>query len=368
MRLLFASCPLYGHVNTLLPLARAARQQGHDVAFATGADFGAHIERQGLAAWAVGPTHAQAGGNRQDSWLAYFAATAQQRAADLLARAVPWQPDAVIHEMTELGGAVTASATGAVHFVHGLGLLPRSTVWPALLEGVERLGRHVGVPQVSLADATYIDACPGSLQPGAASPWARVLHVRPALASPAAGDELPAWLDQLPHPRTIHLTLGTVFNGNVDVLHKAIGALASLDANLVVTVGADGDPCLFGDQPPHVRIERYLPHALLLPRCSAVVSQGGAGILLGAFGHGLPQLLLPQGADQFQNAEAAAASGAALALQGEGVTADAIASCALRLLEGDGFRTAARRLQAEIAAMPTLEDLLRAIAQRVAAG
>ena len=37
MRILFISHPAYGHVNTMLPLARRARSAGHEVAFATGA-------------------------------------------------------------------------------------------------------------------------------------------------------------------------------------------------------------------------------------------------------------------------------------------------------------------------------------------
>ena len=39
MRILFTSCPAYGHVNPMLPLAHEARLAGHDVAFATGASW-----------------------------------------------------------------------------------------------------------------------------------------------------------------------------------------------------------------------------------------------------------------------------------------------------------------------------------------
>ena len=40
----------------------------------------------------------------------------------------------------------------------------------------------------------------------------------------------------------------------------------------------------------------------MLPRCSAVVSHGGSGSVLGALAHGLPQVLIPMGADQPLNA------------------------------------------------------------------
>ena len=43
MRVLISACPLYGHVNTLLPLARAAQRAGHEVRFATGPDLAGQI-------------------------------------------------------------------------------------------------------------------------------------------------------------------------------------------------------------------------------------------------------------------------------------------------------------------------------------
>ena len=41
----------------------------------------------------------------------------------------------------------------------------------------------------------------------------------------------------------------------------------------------------------------YLPQALVLAHCTAVVSHVGAGTRLGALCFGLPQLALPQGTD-----------------------------------------------------------------------
>ncbi|HSS23012.1 MAG TPA: nucleotide disphospho-sugar-binding domain-containing protein [Mycobacterium sp.] len=46
--------------------------------------------------------------------------------------------------------------------------------------------------------------------------------------------------------------------------------------------------------------------------------------MLGALAHGLPQLCLPQGADQFRNAQACAAAGAGIALIGADATTDRI--------------------------------------------
>lgn len=128
-----------------------------------------------------------------------------------------------------------------------------------------------------------------------------------------------------------------------------------------MTVGPGVDPARFGPQPPHVLVERYLPHALLLPRCDLVVSQGGAGILLGGLAHGLPHLVLPQGADQFDNAEAARRAGVGLVLDTAEVTVSAVTAAATRLLTDPSYAAAARRVQAEIAAMPTADEAVVAL-------
>ena len=75
----------------------------------------------------------------------------------------------------------------------------------------------------------------------------------------------------------------------------------------------------------------YIPHTLLLPRCSLVVSHGGAGIMFGTLAHGLPQLILPQGADQFMNAAACQNARVALALTPDELSAEAVAAAAGRV-------------------------------------
>jgi UDP:flavonoid glycosyltransferase YjiC (YdhE family) len=82
------------------------------------------------------------------------------------------------------------------------------------------------------------------------------------------------------------------------------------------------------------------------------VHHGGSGTMLGALAHGLPQLLIPQGADQFINAQALAPTGAALSLLPEQISPDAVAAALRELLDEQSFRDAARRIAAEIDAMP----------------
>lgn len=354
-RLLFVGGALQGHLNPMLPLALAAQAAGHGVVFATGPEWAGWLREHGLQHRPVGHSHEAAGGNRQASWLEYFARTARARIDELLALAEAWQPDTVVHEETELSGPVVAARVGAQSVVHGLGIMAPQRLWPMFAEVVNSLGAAHGVPDAAgaLRRAPYLHLCPPSMQTTTEPPiWARTLPLRPLGAPPLPGERLPAAIERLPYPRTIYLTLGTVFNDRSELLRQVIAGLQALPLNLVVTVGGDADPARLGAQPAHVQVERYLSNALLLPRCDLVVSHGGAGTLFGTLDQGLPTLLLPQGADQFGLAAAAQAAGAALVLEPGEVTAAAVASAARRLLDEPGFTRAARRLREEIRALP----------------
>jgi MGT family glycosyltransferase len=137
-----------------------------------------------------------------------------------------------------------------------------------------------------------------------------------------------------------------------------LSGVRDLPVELVVTVGRGIDPAELGEQPPNVRVERYLPQAALLPRCSAVISHAGSGTVVGALAHGLPMVLIPMGADQPANADRAAELGAGVVLDALDAT-PADAAAALRaVLSEDSYRAAAAALRAEAAAMPAPDEVL----------
>ena len=148
--------------------------------------------------------------------------------------------------------------------------------------------------------------------------------MRPGSGDVAPGERLPWSAEQLaalPHPHTVHLTLGTLFHTATDVFETALAGLEELPVNVLVTVGPGADPASLGPRPAHVLVADFAPHELLLPHCTAIISQGGPATILAALDHGLPHLVLPQGADQFMNAPLLVDSGAGLALLPPEVTA-----------------------------------------------
>jgi UDP:flavonoid glycosyltransferase YjiC (YdhE family) len=365
MRILFICNPLHGHLRPMVPLACAAQAAGHGVVVATGADLASLAQQEGLVTWSVGLTHAQGGGNVQASWLDYFQAGAAQRIAQLLPRCAAWRPDLVIHEETELAGPVLAASLGVRSVVHGLGPMPPPRLLPWFAAAIERLAPRGTATEVFDAwrRATYIHLCPPGLKLDDEPIWSDVLPLRPMAPGRAEDPALARRIERMPHARSVFVTLGTVYNGNTAALTAAIEGLKGHAVNLIVAAGADGDPSLFERHGSHVLGERLVPLASVLARCVAVVSQGGSGVMLGAMSQGLPQLMLPQGADQFRNAEVAAGTGATLALAPQAATPDAIGEAAARLLGEDHFARAARRLRDQIAGMPDAGQAAAALTQ-----
>jgi UDP:flavonoid glycosyltransferase YjiC (YdhE family) len=361
----------------MLPLARALRRAGHEVAVAVAASMRSRVEDAGLV-------HLEAGG--LDWWpelearhpdrpwerllpeeiLLWFIphlfveVGAGGMVGGLAAQVERWRPDLLIHESFEFAGPLVAATAGIPSVHHTLSPLPDAAVLDACAEAAGPLWQERGLdpaPLAGLGRGITLDICPPSLR----NPRGAALDSRP-LRPPGAhtgAEPPPPWLEALAERPVIHLTLGTaVTNANQALLATAVAGLRDQPLSLVVTVGPENDPAALGPQPDSVRVERYVRHDLLLPRCAAVVTHGGAGTMLTALGCGLPLLTIPQGADQYLNAETCARRGVGRTLLTEQVTPDSVRTEVERLLDEPGYRAAALEVAAEIAAMPAAEELV----------
>jgi len=115
-------------------------------------------------------------------------------------------------------------------------------------------------------------------------------------------------------------------------------------------------------------IVHVVPQAHVLARAAAVVSHGGSGTTLGALAEGLPLVLVPQAADQFDNAARAEAAGAAIVLRPDELGVDALRTAIRRVLEEPSFAGGVRPIAAEIEEMGTPEEAAAAVEELVGAG
>jgi len=157
----------------------------------------------------------------------------------------------------------------------------------------------------------------------------------------------------------VYATLGTV-TGGMDAMRAAfrpvLDALVDVPARVLLTIGADLPLDALGSVPDHVHVERFVPQDQVLPHAAAIVCHGGSGTVLGALSAGVPLVVMPLFADQPMNAERVAALGAGLALSKGTAAPDQIRSALLRILDDGSFRTVAKRVSDEIAALPSVDE------------
>jgi UDP:flavonoid glycosyltransferase YjiC (YdhE family) len=379
VRILFTANPLVGHVYPMLPLMHAARAAGHEVVVATGADLVPDVQRRGFTTWTVGPgigdvfaelarasavpatSHEEQ--LRRDA-VHLFGRPGVRRARDLMSLATAWRPDIVISEIAEPAGREVAAVTGALHVSHGFGThVPNMRALAGVI--FEHVSSELGTPNrlQSFATGIYLDPCPPGLQSTEFS-GTDVRLVRPGVGRTAPGDRLPPQFRDLPERPLVYLTLGTVVN-DPELARSVLDAVQDLPISIAVTTGPTVDPSVLGPRPAHVAVASFVPQALLLPLASAVVSHTGSGTMLGALASGLPQVCVPQGADQFANAERVQAVGAGVRLLPDEVTPERLRGAVSAVLDDPAYARAARVIQGEIEAMPSagevLDDLVRQI-------
>jgi UDP:flavonoid glycosyltransferase YjiC (YdhE family) len=246
---------------------------------------------------------------------------ARERADELQALCGEWRPDALVCDETDFGAMLVAERLE----------LPHASVFTTAPDFIPQDLR------VGLRAHLVLSPFPPSLRdPGPAHCFRAVVGARRGGGRQA-----------------VYFTLGTVFNlESGDLFARVLAGLAELDVDVVATVGRQIDPGEFGPQPARVRLERYLPHSDVLPRCDAVVSHGGSGTVLGALAHGLPSVLLPLGADQPLNAARCEELGAALVLDAMRATPEDVRDAVSSVLENPSYRTAAERVLDEIRGLP----------------
>src|SRR3954454_275822 len=371
VKVLFSAWPGYGHLLPMVPLARAAQRAGHQVLVTTGPDLadvtrgvGLDFRPTGMTAdevYAQGPTDVSIDALPPGQQVAFaaryvFGPSALARAIDLLDIVPAWQPDLIVHDTLELGAPIAAETFGIPHVTHGFG--PMASETADLVNAIGSFVEEADVPDPALDafGAPYLDVAPPGLALVTTEPWKDVRPLRPSAGEPN-GDLRPA-LASLPHDDTVYLTLGTAAHRSPHVFRSVLDGCDRLGVNVVMTTGPRSDPDSVARGRDAILARQYVAQASVLPYCRAVVSHAGAGTMLGALCHGLPQLCLPQGTDQPVNAATLVPTGAALALDPGDVTADTVEDSLRRLLADPSYAMNAGVLRDRIGSMPSPDQVL----------
>jgi UDP:flavonoid glycosyltransferase YjiC (YdhE family) len=244
---------------------------------------------------------------------------------------------------------VTARELDVPAVFHGLGFAHH----PDLVEPWKRRG-SARAAAADWGTVAALDVAPPSMS--LAEPYGHRMRYVPF----HGGGVLPGWLGEPPRSKRIAVTLGTVAPDilGIDPLHRLLAAARGFDAEFVFALGGS-DPASLGSLPDNVRAEKWVPLNALLRDCAAVVHHGGAGTTMAALDAGLPQLVLPQGADQFDNAEAVSERGVGF----EGSLEESVTAQLERLLDDGDLRAAAAEVRAELAGLPAPAEVLAQLAR-----
>lgn len=358
VRILFTGPSRAGHVYPMIPTAQAPRSAGHDVLFAgqtpvddlTPTGFpviavgdGSTLTDALLRANGRGLPFVSGERTEEETWrmaLAGYAELSRSTIDDLFRLAVTWRPDIVVHATMHAAAPLVAARLDIPTVVHHFGVsaaLPIVDSMTATLSDEYQARGVIGPPR-----RIVLDVVPASLG-GDGSGW-RVRYV------PFNGGGLvPTDLTVRGDRRRVAVTLGTVMKGPalLEFVARLTEQAATVDAEFLLTAGTT-DLTPLGKLPSNVRpLTPWVPLASLLDACDAVIHHGGAGSMMTAAAVGVPQLIVPQGADNFSNAAAAVTRG--IALRAAAVEAELLDT----LLNDTGLRKAALATRDEIAALPS---------------
>jgi UDP:flavonoid glycosyltransferase YjiC (YdhE family) len=359
MRILFAFVGGRGHLEPLVPIARAAKAAGHGVVFAATPQLVPTVEALGFDAVPVGPAVSHSPSERiplrevdlereQREFAERFAGRgAQIRASGIVTLCADRQPDLVVCEETDCGTPVAAERLGlpyATVLVIASGSFVRASV---VAEPLSELRAEHGLkpdPELAMPSRYLVlSPFPPSLRDPAFPLPATAHSIRIHKTEPARPEGVPV----------VYFTLGTVFNlESGDLFERVLAGLGELPVEVVATVGTQIEPAELGPPPDNVTVERFVDPSVLLLRCSAVVSHGGSGTVVAALAHGLPQVVLPMGADQPLNAARCEELGVGVVLDALTVTPEQVREAVSVVLSEPAYRSAAECIRDEIAALP----------------
>ncbi|MCZ4507264.1 DUF1205 domain-containing protein [Streptomyces sp. ActVer] len=379
MRVLVICTPVPTHFLPLVPLVWALRSAGHEVLVTGQPDVLGAVRAAGLTGAVVGESFdvdgmllrglaeeerpLQARPRPAPEVLGGYGKLWMGHAKSVLGHygelAREFGPELILSDPLEYCSLILGARLGVpvVHHrwtVDAISGPARRLVRPDFPELCEELGLP-GLPD----PAVLLDPCPPSLRLPDSEPGTSIRYV-----PYSGGGEVPGWLraDRGPGAGRQRVAVSL---GNTLALHgepftrHLLQALADRPGTEILATVPERHRAGIGAVPEHVRLIDPLPLHLFLDRCDAMVHHGGAGTAMTATAFGLPQLTLPQLADHFPLGDRLAATGAGLTFDKAAEQDDPqlIAGALDTLLSDPAYGAAARRLAAEMAAMPSPADV-----------
>ena len=127
------------------------------------------------------------------------------------------------------------------------------------------------------------------------------------------------------------ISLGSAYTRQPEFYRQCLAAYGDLPGwHVVLQIGKYTDPSTLGDIPPNVEVHSWVPQRAILEQADAFITHAGMGGCSEGLLAGVPMIAVPQGADQFMNADKLVELGVARRID----TADATGETLRAGLEG----------------------------------
>jgi hypothetical protein len=279
-----------------------------------------------------------------------------------------WRPDLILRDPAEYSSAVVAGRQGLGCAAVAISLAEAEAMSIAVAaSALEEFGPEVAD---DVRRWPYLTRFPASLDP---SPFGATMRYRDeSVVRSVPNAPLPDYWPGRDGP-LVYLTFGTVLGHMsmaADVYRVALDAVADLDARVLLTVGRHVDPDALGPVPDNVHVEAWVDQSDVLAGADLVVCHGGSGTVFGALAAGVPLVVVPVFADQFENGRRVEAAGAGLVVESSAGGASGgrqpptasdtprIIDAMRQVLRDDRSRHRAVAIGAEMAAAPTVDEVL----------
>ncbi|EJT75538.1 glycosyltransferase [Gaeumannomyces tritici R3-111a-1] len=175
--------------------------------------------------------------------------------------------------------------------------------------------------------------------------------------SPSLSGDLPAWWGEMcAHGCVVGVTQGTYAVDPTALIVPAVRALRGGRVLVVVVHGSadevlraveesDGDG---GGRLDNVRAAPWIPYDLLLPRCRALVTNGGYGSVTQALAHGVPLVCAGASEDKPDTAARVVAVGAGVDLGTDRPSVEQVRDAVREVIEGSSYRERAAAIAKEL--------------------
>lgn len=394
MRLLFSSLPAHDHLLELLPIAEAAKREGHEVAIAVNARFEAFVREARFHHFAAGPDWVPAAideiegevlPDAMEEFTERFMAdmfcgpAALAMAEDVSGIIDHWKPDAVLRDTGEMGGLLAAERAKLPHITVGVldfnGMFLGKGVVTALDQRRRDFGLGPdpeGLRQFAFGHLNMLcpEFAPEELDlPNVVS--VRVDGVRP-------GDRLPTWIGELANDERplVYASFGTAAStipGFGAALREVIDGLGTVDAHAIVSIGKgldwNGKPIVdHSHVPGNVRIVEWVPQALLMRSIDLLLTHAGPATTRQGIVCGVPFVAVPLLFDAFEIANRLCHHGLGTQLDWTKLSAAQVRVAVNEVLSNPNYRRKARKLQRKALTVPPIDNDAIRVIERIIAG